>query len=80
MSIKVSPVIKEVKVRYTVNKESTEIVFRIPSKYPLQPSTQYQQSYHSEYYMASLTLSCTTISCQSLGQAKKSFSKPRAAY
>ncbi|POW20925.1 hypothetical protein PSHT_02958 [Puccinia striiformis] len=37
MSIKVSPVIKEVKVTYTVDEESMEIVVRIPSDYPLQP-------------------------------------------
>jgi len=37
MSIKVSPVIKEVKVTYTVDEESMEIVIRIPSDYPLQP-------------------------------------------
>ncbi|KNZ44547.1 hypothetical protein VP01_904g2 [Puccinia sorghi] len=37
MSIKVSSVIKEVKVTYTVDEESMEIVIRIPSDYPLQP-------------------------------------------
>ncbi|WAR60053.1 hypothetical protein PtB15_11B695 [Puccinia triticina] len=37
LAIKVSPVIKEVKVTYTVDEESMEIVIRIPSDYPLQP-------------------------------------------
>jgi hypothetical protein len=37
MAIKVSPMMKEVKVTYTVDEESMEIVIRIPSDYPLQP-------------------------------------------
>lgn len=37
LSVKVSPVVKEVKVTYTVDEESMEIVIRIPGDYPLQP-------------------------------------------
>ncbi|MBW0505401.1 hypothetical protein O181_045116 [Austropuccinia psidii MF-1] len=37
MSIKVSSVAKEVKVTYTIDEESMEILVRIPGDYPLQP-------------------------------------------